>query len=286
MYCEVRRVAWARSFGVAVCMLAVRAAGTPAGAATEYLSGIDWPEPAVVTPGENGAPPSDAIVLFAGKDLLAWEGGEAWPIEDGVAIANKASIKTKQNFGDCQLHLEWSAPNPPRGDGQDRGNSGVFLQDRYEMQVLDSYANRTYFDGQAAAIYKQTPPLVNAMRQPGEWNVYDIIWTAPRFNDNGSLESPAYITALHNGVLVLNHFALAGDTPWGSPPKYVAHGPGPIWLQYHNHPVRYRNIWVREVKPIVGHRTEEPYYLDHDTGQKWPVTAGATPPQAKPSTKN
>jgi len=245
----------------------------------EYVSGIEWPEPPLVTPGAASAPPSDAIVLFAGKDLSAWKGGDAWPVEGGVAIANKASIKTKQSFGDCQLHVEWSIPNPPDGEGQGRGNSGVFFQDRYEMQILDSYKNSTYFDGQAAAIYKQTPPLVNAMRPPGEWNVYDIIWTAPKFKNDGSLASPAFITALHNNVLVLNHFPLQGDTPWSSPPKYVAHGPAPIWLQYHNHPVRYRNIWVRETKPIKGKRIEEPCYLDHDSGQKWKVSDGDVPPQ-------
>jgi hypothetical protein len=251
----------------------------------EYLTGIEWPEPAIVTPGENGSPPSDAIVLFDGKDLSAWEGSDDWKVEDGVAIDAKHDIKTKQSFGDCQLHIEWSAPDPPHGQDQDRGNSGVFMQDRYEIQVLDSYINKTYFDGQASAVYKQTPPMVNAMFPPGKWNVYDILWTSPRFKDDGSLESPAYVTVLHNGVATLNHFQVLGDTPWHSPPKYEAHGPAPIRLQYHNHPVRFRNIWVRETKPIEGHRVEEPFFRDHETGRKWAVSAGDTPPNPESKSK-
>jgi len=152
------------------------------------------------------------------------------------------------------------------------------LQDRYEIQVLDSYDNTTYYEGQAGAIYKQTPPLVNAMRPPGEWNVYDIVWTAPRFNDDGTLASPAYITALHNGVLILNHFAVLGDTPWPNVPKYKAHGPAPIRLQDHGHPVRFRNVWVREIKPIEGKQVHEPKYHDHDSGREWLVSEGEEPP--------
>jgi hypothetical protein len=240
------------------------------GMAQEYLTGIEWPEPPIVTPGKTDAdPPSDAVVLFDGKDLSAWENGDRWKVEDGVAIARRGDITSKQSFGDCQLHVEWSAPVPATGTSQGRGNSGVFLMDRYEMQILDSYDNKTYFDGQAAAIYKQTPPLVNAMRPPGEWNTYDIIWTAPTFKDDGSLESPAYITALHNGVLVLNHFELLGNTPFTEPPKYEAHGKLPIHLQDHGNPARFRNIWVREIKPIVGKRVREPYYRDGD--REWPV---------------
>jgi hypothetical protein len=239
----------------------------------EYMTGIEWPEPPVVTPGTDGAPPSDAIVLFDGENLSAWDGGENWTVDDGVAIVGRGDIRTKQSFGDIQLHIEWSAPVPASGEGQGRGNSGIFLQDRYEIQVLDSYQSKTYFDGQAGAIYKQTPPMVNAMRPPGEWNVYDIIWTAPKFKDDGSLASPAYITALHNGVVILNHFALLGDNPWGDPPKYEAHGKAPIHLQDHGCPVRYRNIWVRELSPIVGKQVTEPYYHDHDSGREWPVDA-------------
>ena len=199
------RMNWKWNWQIAIVAIAVVVFGAAAERVAyavnrEYLTGIEWPEPPVVTPGENGGPPSDAIVLFDGKDLSAWEGGDNWKVEDGVAIDAKHDIKTKQSFGDCQLHIEWSAPDPPHGTDQDRGNSGVFMQDRYEMQVLDSYNNKTYFDGQASAIYKQTPPMVNAMRPPGKWNVYDIIWTAPKFKDDGSLESPAYVTVLHNGV--------------------------------------------------------------------------------------
>ncbi len=244
----------------------------------EYLSGIKWHEPPVVTPGKTNAdPPSDAIILFDGKDLSAWKNGENWTVKDGVATVGHGDITTKQDFGDCQLHVEWSAPNPPHGHSQGRGNSGVFLQDRYEVQVLDSYHDETYFDGQASAIYKQTPPMVNAMRPPGEWNTYDIVWTAPKFKDDGSLESPAYITCLHNGVLTLNHFALEGPTPFNQAPKYEKHGKLPIHLQDHGNPVRYRNIWVREIKPPVGEREREPYFHDHATGTDTPVSQNMGP---------
>ncbi len=228
--------------------------------AAQYWSGIQWNEPVVVTPGElNGQPPSDAIVLFDGKDMSQWKNGENWQITDGVAIAGKGSIFSKQKFGDCQVHLEWSAPLSPTEKGQDRGNSGLYLMGLYEVQILDSYQNKTYFDGQAGAIYKQTPPMVNAMRAPGKWNVYDVFWTCPRFNDQGSLKSPAYITVMHNGVLILNHFELQGDTPYNRPPSYTQHeDKGPISLQYHGNPVRFRNIWVREIKPLVGKRVHPP----------------------------
>ncbi len=154
--------------------------------------------------------------------------------------------------------------------GQERGNSGIFLKDSYELQVLDSYDNETYFDGQAGAIYKQTPPLVNAMRPPGEWNAYDVIWTAPRFKDDGSLKSPAYMTALQNGVLILNHFALLGTTPFNTPPKYTKHDKLPIKIQFHGNPTRFRNIWVRELKPIEGSGVKPPYQLVR--GAETPVT--------------
>lgn len=221
--------------------------GSSQATAEEYLTGIQWKEPPVITPGEeNRLPPSDAVVLFDGKSLDAWENGENWSIADGNMVVGKGYVTTKQKFGDCQLHIEWSSPTPPKGRSQQRGNSGVFFMGKYEMQVLDNYENKTYFDGQAGAIYKQTPPMVNVMRPPGEWNTYDIIWTAPKFKQ-GELESPAYITALHNGVLVLNHFELLGDTPFNRAPKYEDIGPtGPISLQDHGNPVRYRNIWVRE----------------------------------------
>jgi hypothetical protein len=238
---------------VGVALAASRSCGQ------EYLPGIEWPKPAIVTPGEKpGDAPSDAVILFDGKDLSAWEGAERWKIEDGAMVVGGGEIRTKQSFGDCQLHIEWSAPTEVRGEGQGRGNSGIFFGP-YELQVLDSYDNETYYDGQASAIYKQTPPMVNAMRKPGEWNVYDVIWTAPRFNDDGTLASPAFITNIHNGVVTLNHFQLLGDTPFHRPPQYAKHTvEQPIKLQDHGNPVRFRNIWIREVKPIVGKPAKEP----------------------------
>ncbi|QDS97445.1 3-keto-disaccharide hydrolase [Adhaeretor mobilis] len=233
--------------------------------AKEYLPGIEWEEPEVVTPGKtDDQPPSDAIVLFDGTNLDAWKNGGNWQIEDGTAVATKGYIKTKQKFGDCQLHIEWSAPTDSGNrTGQQRGNSGVFFGP-YELQVLDSYQHKTYNDGQAGAIYKQTPPWVNAMRPPGEWNVYEVVWTAPRFDANGSLKSPAYITVLHNGVLLQNHFELQGDTPYDRPPEYKPHGKLPIQLQDHGNPVRFRNIWVREISPPVGKRAHPPSLKDGD----------------------
>ena len=229
--------------------------------AQEWKSGIEWPQPQVVTPGgESSAAPSDAIVLFDGTNLLEWEGGDRWLVADGVAIPQESKITTKRSFGDVQLHLEWAAPTKIEGAGQGRGNSGVFLMDKYEVQVLDSYQNPTYFDGQAAAIYKQTPPLVNAMRRPGEWNSYDIIFAAPKFRTNGTLLKPAYITVLHNGVLVLNHFELLGITGYTEAPSYSPHAEeGPISLQFHRDAVQFRNIWVRPIKPIVGRRVGPPF---------------------------
>lgn len=211
------------------------------------------PEPVVVTPGtDNTAAPSDAIVLFDGKDLSKWkpkngEGDAAWPVKDGYFTVGKGDISTKQGFRDFQLHLEWSAPAKIEGEGQGRGNSGVFLQDRYEVQILDSYNNRTYSNGQAGSIYKQYPPLVNAMRKPGEWNTYDIIYTAPRFNEDGSLFSEARITVLHNGVVIQNNAVVRGTTEYIGLPKYSAHDKAPISLQDHGNPVRFRNIWIREL---------------------------------------
>ncbi len=237
--------------------------------ADEYLNGIEWEEPAIVTPGANSSAPSDAVVLFDGKDFSEWDGADNWKIEDGAMIAGKGNPRTKKGFGDCQLHIEWSAPVPPTGSGQGRGNSGVFLMDTYEIQVLDSYDNKTYFDGQAGAIYKQTPPQVNAMRPPGEWNTYDIIWTAPRFNKDGSLKSPAYITAIHNGVLILNHFELKGDTPYHRPPQYKKHADRlPIRLQDHGNPTRFRNIWVREIGAAKGKQVRDPFLRDGKGNEK------------------
>jgi len=214
----------------------------------EYKSGIIWPEPAVVDPGPIGGPPSDAVVLFDGKDLTQWEGGDKWEVTDGYAIAREAGITSKNGFGDCQLHLEWASPAEVSGEGQERGNSGVYLMERYEVQILDSYENKTYFDGQAGSIYKQHPPLVNACRKPGEWQAYDILFTAPHFSDEGRVVRPGYITVLHNGVVVQNHFELLGATFYDRPPIYEAHPPkAPIHLQFHGNPVRFRNIWIREL---------------------------------------
>ncbi len=240
--------------------------------AEEYLNGIQWENPPVVTPGTTNAdPPSDAVVLFDGTDLSKWKNGERWTVKDGTAFTGRGVITSKEGFGDCQVHIEWSAPTPARGSGQGRGNSGVFLMGIYEIQVLDSYENETYYDGQAGAIYKQTPPAVNAMRRPGEWNTYDIFWTAPRFGDDGKLISPAYMTAVHNGVLILNHFELEGDTPFNQPPAYNQHAAkGPISLQDHGNPVRFRNIWVREFKPAKGERVRAPFIRDGD--KETPIT--------------
>ncbi|TWU23067.1 hypothetical protein Pla52o_26010 [Novipirellula galeiformis] len=234
--------------------------------AEEYLNGIAWQKPAVVTPGKTDSdPPSDAVILFDGADLSEWENGDQWTVKDGAASTGKGKITSKRTFGDCQLHLEWSAPTPVKGSGQGRGNSGVFMMGRYEIQVLDSYENETYSDGQAGAIYKQTPPAVNVTRPPGEWNSYDIFWTAPRFGDDKKLVSPAYVTVVHNGVLILNHFELKGDTPFHRPPQYSAHEPvGPISLQDHGNPVRFRNIWVREFQPPQGEQVRKPFLRDGD----------------------
>lgn len=216
-------------------------------AAQEWKSGVDWREPAVITPGEGTAPPSDAIVLFAGGGLDAWDGVKNWTFEDDYAVVG-STIHTKQKFGDCQLHLEFATPQEVKGSGQGRGNSGVYLMNRYEVQILDSYENTTYYDGQCAAIYKQHPPLVNACRKPGEWQTYDIIFTAPRFHANGSLKSPAYVTVIQNGVVVQNHYQLLGPTDYINPPRYQAHPPrDPISLQFHGNPTRFRNIWIRDL---------------------------------------
>jgi hypothetical protein len=211
------------------------------------------PEPAVVTPGEGTAPPSDAIILFDGTNLDNWEstkGGEAkWEVSDGVMTTVKGAggIRSKVVYGDCQLHIEWRTPAEVKGKGQGRGNSGVFLQGIYEVQVLDSYENRTYSNGQAASIYKQSMPLVNACKPPGEWQTYDIIYKAPIFDEEGKLATPAYITVIQNGILVQNHYQIKGDTPYIGLPKYEAHGEGPLMLQDHGNPLSFRNIWLRKL---------------------------------------
>jgi hypothetical protein len=212
------------------------------------------PEPRVVTPGTGTAAPSDAVVLFDGKDLSQWKaknggGDPKWQVKNGEFTVEKGAgdITTKREFGDFQLHIEWSAPDEVVSKSQGRGNSGIFLQDRYELQVLDSYDNRTYSNGQAGSIYKQHRPLVNAMRKPTEWNIYDVIYTAPRFKEDGSLFTPARVTVLHNGVLVQNNVEVKGPTEYIGLPEYKSHGKAPISLQDHGNPVSYRNIWIREL---------------------------------------
>jgi len=207
-------------------------------------------EPKVIDPGPAGGPPSDAVVLFDGKDLSQWkakDGSNAkWEVKDGVATANKTGdITSKQEFADVQLHVEWATPAEVKGSDQGRGNSGVFLQGRYELQILDSYENKTYFDGQAGAIYKQHAPLVNCCRKPGEWQTYDVIYHAPKFEADGKLAKPATFTVLQNGVLVQDNVAVKGTTVWKGEPKYTPHGNGPVVLQDHGNPIRFRNIWVR-----------------------------------------
>ncbi|GMU23680.1 MAG: hypothetical protein AMXMBFR13_37580 [Phycisphaerae bacterium] len=214
-----------------------------------WTSGIDWPKPKPVTPAATpGGPPSDAIVLFDGQDLSAWEGGEKWTIENGYGICRNG-ITTKRAFGDCQLHLEWASPEEVKGEGQGRGNSGVYLMGKYEIQILDSYNNETYYDGQAGSIYKQRPPLVNASRKPGEWQSYDIIFRAPRFDSAGKLLKPAFVTILHNGVLIQDHFEIVGESEYRKPPMYhPLPAKAPLHIQYHGHPVKFRNIWIRELE--------------------------------------
>lgn len=212
------------------------------------------PEPAVVTPGEDAAPPSDAIVLFDGSGLSVREaadgGPPGWAVADGAmtVVAGAGDIRTRQAFGDVQLHIEWRPPAEVSGEGQDRGNSGVYLMERYELQVLDSYGNRTYSNGQAGSIYKQHAPLVNASRPPGAWQTYDIIFTAPRFHPDGRLLSPGYMTVLQNGVLIQNHAELTGPTLYIGTPAWEEHAAKlPLRLQDHGNPVSYRNIWIREL---------------------------------------
>jgi hypothetical protein len=219
---------------------------------------IDRPRPRVVTPGATvGQPPSDAIVLFDGKDLSKWvnvKGKQttpgAWKVENGYmeVLPGTGTLQTKESFGNVQLHLEWAAPTTPSGDSQWRANSGVLMMNRYEIQVLDCYENPTYADGQAASIYGQFPPLVNACRKPGEWQVYDIVFEAPVF-ENGTLKKPAYETIFHNGVLMHNRQEVIGRMAHRVVGTYAPHGPEePLGLQDHDVPVRYRNIWIRRLK--------------------------------------
>ncbi len=232
---------------MAVCLVMALPVIAGAWLVEEWKSQVVWTEPPKVEPGINGAPPSDAIVLFDGSNLDQWSGGEAWKVADGVATAQKKGIGTRQKFGSCQLHLEFAAPDEIEGEGQGRGNSGVFFGNGYEVQVLDSWENPTYFDGQCGALYKQSPPIVNPCRKPGQWQSYDIIYDAPKFGAYGELVRPAYFTVLLNGVVIQNHVELKGRTLYNKPPTYEPHPEKTaIYLQFHKDAVRYRNIWVRE----------------------------------------
>jgi len=213
------------------------------------------PEPKAIAPGITSQdPPADAIILFNGKDLTSWTDGEhnpaKWKVENGAMTVEKGTgnIQTKQAFGSCQLHIEWRSPADVLDSGQDRGNSGVFLMGRYEVQVLDSYNNRTYSNGQAGSIYKQYIPLVNASKPPGEWQSYDIIFTAPKLDAAGNVVSPAWFTVLQNGVLIQDHVEVKGTTFNTGTPYYQKHNDKePLVLQDHDCLVSYRNIWIREL---------------------------------------
>jgi hypothetical protein len=218
---------------------------------------MDRPRPPVVDPGPERPPvppPSDAIVLFDGKDLSQWRSQDGtparWTVRDGYAeiAAGAGLIRTLRDFGNVQLHIEWATPTPPKGESQERGNSGVFLMSHYEIQVLDSYHNITYADGQAAAVYGQTPPLVNASRPPGQWQTYDIVFHRPRFATDGTVRDSARVTVLHNGVLVQDNTVIIGGTVHGQRAHYERHADKlPLLLQDHGNLVRYRDIWMREL---------------------------------------
>ena len=237
---EIRRLSLANSTRLSFVLLALVALGTRALAA-------DPPEPKVVDPGP---PPADALVLFDGKDLAHWKGENGsdakWIVKDGyVEVNGTGSILTKEEFGDVQLHVEWAAPSKVEGDGQGRGNSGVYLQGRYEIQVLDSYHNKTYPHGQAGSFYDNFAPLVNVSRKPGEWQTYDIIFQAPKASTDGKSVEPGYFTVLHNGVLVQNHVPVKNSTTASALKGHAA--TGPLVLQDHGNPVHFRNIWIRRL---------------------------------------
>lgn len=218
------------------------------------LTEVWEPVPPKVDPGDATHPPSDAIVLFDGTDLSAWSGRDGaakWTVADGAMTVapGTGDIRTKQGFGNVQLHIEWRAPTTITGEGQERGNSGVYLMGKYELQVLDSYESRTYSNGQAGSIYKQFIPLVNATRPPGEWQSYDVIFMRPHFRSDGSVERPATMTVLHNGVLIQNNVELKGSTVYIGQPEYEHHDDKePLLLQDHSNLVSYRNVWIRELE--------------------------------------
>jgi hypothetical protein len=253
---------------ITLTVLLVAFAAAVVFAGQDWKSGIAWTKPPIVTPSEKpGDPPSDAIILFDGKDLSAWN-KDSWVVENGELTVKPGSgeIQTKQKFGSVQLHIEFATPSEVSGRGQGRGNSGVFFGN-YEVQILDSYENETYFDGQCGSIYKQRPPLVNVCRKPGEWQYYDIVFNRPelKIENNKVVEvvRPGYITVFQNGVLIINHHEIEGTTFFHLPPAYEVHESArPIRLQDHGNKTKFRNIWVREIpdtnqKP---ERTREPYY--------------------------
>ncbi len=267
-----RKPGMAKSIGCLFAAMLSVAAGAYAAAQVRKYSVHDMnrPRPPVVKPDvEIGQPPSDAIVLFDGTDLSQWQKGDGSPatweiVDDTMTVARKAgSIQTKRSFGSCQLHVEWRTPEgvPPQVTGQNRSNSGVFLMGRYEVQILDSYTdddyetNKTYADGQAAAIYGSHPPMVNAARAPGQWQSYDIAFMRPVFDDNGNVVRKARITVFHNGVCVQNNIEIEGTTSHKTKARYTPHGDGPIGLQDHGNPISFRNIWIRELP-------EQPYLIE------------------------
>ncbi|HUW20162.1 MAG TPA: DUF1080 domain-containing protein [Sedimentisphaerales bacterium] len=245
------------AFGICIMLMAATVGCNPAHQSRQNWAVHDMnrPQPTIVTAASApGGPPSDAIVLFNGTDLSEWTSDKqgqpaGWKVENGYmeVVKKSGSVHTKRRFGDCQLHIEWATPAEVSGRGQGRGNSGVFLMGKYEVQVLDSYGNTTYPDGQAAAIYGQSPPMVNASRGPGQWQTYDVIFHRPVFKGK-KLVKPATITVLHNGVLVQDHWIIQGTTLHKKRAAYTPHEDKlPISLQNHGNPVRYRNIWIREL---------------------------------------
>jgi len=260
----IRAALLAAAFLLAPALAAAQAVPSPTPGAKPQDTEVYTPVPPVVTPGATDAqPPSDALVLFDGKSLSQWVNTKdkqpaGWRVEGGLMVVDKkaGNIETKKSFRNYQLHIEWRVPKDVTGSGQGRGNSGVFLASTgpadagYELQIMDSFNNPTYVNGQAASLYKQSPPLVNAMRPPGQWNSYDVVWTAPTFSPDGKVLTPARVTAFHNGVLVQNNFALAGETLYIGKPYYKPYTSAPIKLQAHGDPsppLSFRNIWVREL---------------------------------------
>jgi hypothetical protein len=243
---------YARRSAFFVAVAAVAVGGLSLWAAEEAkkweIHDMNRPKPPIVTPApaeeQAAKAPSDAVVLFDGTNLDQWVGGQ-WKIENGYMQVTKGELKTRDSFGSCQLHIEWMSPSPAKGEGQGRGNSGIFLMSKYELQVLDSFDNVTYADGQAASIYGQYPPLVNASRAPGQWQSYDVVFHAPKFKEDGSLASAASITVLHNGVLAQDNSQIMGGTGHHKIFPYEKHDKLPITLQDHGQPVRYRNVWLR-----------------------------------------